>query len=240
VSGDKTSAGNSPPPSRKRVSGPVVPHQLKWHGRLAARLITLAVGSLALTWRLKVTDEGGRVRDGQNSPLIFAFWHNRLALAVAGWKWVRQHRPAQGIAALISASKDGALLARVYEHAGIRPVRGSSSRRGPQALLELSTALRNGCHAAITPDGPRGPKCVAQEGIIALASATGLPIIPGGASISSKWQLRSWDSFQIPLPFARCEIRFGAPINVPRGATDAQREQARSELEAALRQLNPD
>jgi lysophospholipid acyltransferase (LPLAT)-like uncharacterized protein len=58
--------------------------------------------------------------------------------------------------------------------------------------------------------------------------------------LSWKIQLRSWDGFQIPLPFSRCEIRLGDAIRVPRDATDAQRETARRQLQDTLLSITPD
>ena len=80
------------------------------------------------------------------------------------------------MAALVSASGDGGLLARVLELFRVQPVRGSSSRRGPQALRELTTWARRGFDLAITPDGPRGPCYVVDEGVIAAARELSLTV----------------------------------------------------------------
>jgi hypothetical protein len=116
----------------------------------------------------------------------------------------------------------------------VQPVRGSSSRRGPQALLELTSWLERGYNLAITPDGPRGPRYVVQPGVVALGQITGAPVIPISYRASRKFTLRSWDQFQIPLPFSRCEIILGKPICFPRDASDAEREVLRKQLEEAL------
>jgi len=73
---------------------------------------------------------------------------------------------------MVSASRDGGLLAAVLERFKVQPVRGSSSRRGRQALLELTTWAERRYDLAITPDGPRGPRYVVQDGIISLARLT--------------------------------------------------------------------
>jgi hypothetical protein len=140
----------------------------------------------------------------------------------------------KGLAALISASKDGAFLAAILERFRVQPVRGSSSRRGPQALLELTSWAERGYDLAITPDGPRGPRYVVQEGVMSLAQLTGLPIVPFGFYAHRKIQLKSWDRFQIPLPFSRCDLGLGKPVFVPREATNAQREEIRKQLEQTL------
>ena len=148
--------------------------------------------------------------------------------------------PAPGLAALISASKDGALLARVLNYFRVTPVRGSSSRRGQQALLEMTRQIESGCNAAITPDGPKGPKYSVQEGIIALAQLTGAAIIPVSGRINQKWTLRSWDAFQIPKFFAKCEIHLNTPMIVPREATDEERESLRVELQRRMMEITFD
>jgi hypothetical protein len=135
---------------------------------------------------------------------------------------------------MVSASRDGGMLARILDHFGVQPVRGSSSRRGAQALLELTSWAERGCDLAITPDGPRGPRYRVQDGAIALAQLTGLPVVPVTYHLSWKYCLRSWDRFQVPLPFARCEWQLGNVIRVPREVTDAEREVLRQELEKAM------
>lgn len=196
--------------------------------------------ALALTWRTTVRDESGLIQAGHPERALFAIWHNRLGVAMQFWSWGRRRQPEARLAALISASRDGGLLAQTFSKFGILPIRGSSSRRGPQALIELVRILRQGYHVAITPDGPRGPKYVVQPGIISLAQVSGCPIVPVGASMHPKIQLRSWDQFQVPLPLSRCELVYGKPFHVPRELTEEEREQARLDLETELRRLNPD
>jgi lysophospholipid acyltransferase (LPLAT)-like uncharacterized protein len=154
--------------------------------------------------------------------------------------YVRERKQSIGLAALVSASKDGALLARILEDFGVQAVRGSSSRRGPQALLELTTWADRGYDLAITPDGPRGPCYIVQEGVMSLAQLTSLPVIPVSSELRPRIRLRSWDRFQIPLPFGKCVIRIGEPIRVPREATDQEREALRERLEQRLRALGSD
>ena len=132
------------------------------------------------------------------------------------------------------------MLARVLELFGVLPIRGSSSRRGAAALRELVSAARTGHDLALTPDGPRGPVYVLQPGVIAAAQLTGLPIVP--AAINSTWKksLRTWDRFQIPLPFTRCDFVLGEAIRVPAIATEAERAEWQRKLEATLRAMTRD
>jgi lysophospholipid acyltransferase (LPLAT)-like uncharacterized protein len=154
-------------------------------------------------------------------------------------RYVRK-KTGKDLAALVSASKDGAFLAAILEAFDVQPVRGSSSRRGMQALLELQTWAERGLNLALTPDGPRGPCYHVQEGAILLAQITGLPIIPLSYHATRKWELKSWDRFQIPLPFSRCEITYDAPIRIPRELSDEARENARSNLENRLKAISKD
>ncbi len=224
------------PPAK--ATGIVVPHQPKWHARLAARLIHLLASTIALTLRSTFKDRSGYTTGQLPGPAIFAIWHSRLALSlIINRRYVLPAQPSHPLAALVSASKDGALLARTLELFDAKPVRGSSSRRGGQALLELVSAAEQGCNLAITPDGPRGPAYQAQPGVIAVAQATGLPIIPASYHLGWKWRLKSWDRFQIPLPFSTWEVVFGEPLRVPRKADDAEREKLRLELETRLKEM---
>ncbi|MEY4386743.1 MAG: hypothetical protein RLY20_2026 [Verrucomicrobiota bacterium] len=219
------------PAPRKRVSGVVVPNAPSRGQRALAWIASMLMRLLALTLRYRV------VRPGKipETPVIFALWHNRLALCMKAYRSIARPGHADDrLAALISASKDGAFLAAILENFRVQPVRGSSSRRGAQALIELTSCAERGCDLAVTPDGPRGPCYVVQDGVLTLAQLTGSPIIPFGYKLSWKISLKSWDRFQIPLPFARCDMILGKPITVPREATEQQRAQLRQQLHDAL------
>ena len=222
--------------------GVVVPQTLRWHGRLAAAAAYICLRSMACTLRLRLEDPERHLASAQQQgPVILLFWHNRLALALPAYRqlFMRPH-PARRVAALISASQDGALLARVVNHHGVEAVRGSSSRRGAQAMRELVGYARRGYDLAITPDGPRGPKYEIQEGALMLAQLTGLPILPMSARISSKKVFRSWDAFQLPLPFARCDIRVAEAIHVPRHLEQDARERLRLQVQESLMAITID
>ena len=218
-----------------RPNGMIVPHYPKRRHRAVASLIYLLERSLAATLRFRWQDQSGLEDTLSKQPVIFCLWHNRLAISM-----VVHRRFPRRLAALVSASRDGALLAAVLETFGVEQVRGSTSRRGPQALLELTSRAAAGCDLAVTPDGPRGPRYVVQKGVVALAQVTGLPIIPVTCNTRRKLCLKSWDRFQIPLPFAKCELILRQPIVVPRAACDTRREEFRVQLENALRMSSMD
>jgi len=229
------------PPARKRKSGVIVPHQAKWHQRVGAFLVFVSLRVLMATVRCRLLNRSEFFELNAPGPVIFCFWHNRLVSCIKAYETHRKpHTSGEGMAALISASKDGAFLTGILEWFGVQPVRGSSSRRGPQALLELTTWAERGYDLTITPDGPRGPCYQIQEGVMSLAQVTGLPVVPVAFNVNWKLTLKSWDRFQIPLPFARCEVVIGRTMRVSGEATDAEREILRQRLEAELRAISRD
>ncbi|HMJ92208.1 MAG TPA: lysophospholipid acyltransferase family protein [Candidatus Acidoferrum sp.] len=233
---DRTAAKNP----RARKSGIVIPRKLKWHHYVLAWLIQAGAKLISWTWRCTFVDPH-RIYDSGRGPMIFCLWHNRLALSMKAWEhWRKEKTPTAGLVALISASHDGGLLARVLRYFDVQPVRGSSSRRGAQAMLELTTYIQRGYHVAITPDGPRGPCYVVQDGVISLAQISGRPIIPVSVHIRGKLTMKSWDRFQIPLLFARCELRHGELLHVPSDASESQREELKRELQRRLMALTTD
>jgi lysophospholipid acyltransferase (LPLAT)-like uncharacterized protein len=226
--------------TENHMSGVVIPHQAKWYQRVAAMLISLFIRGVTATIRFHKDDRAGYF-NAEPSLTIFAVWHNRLALSAAMYeRYVRVFNSKRRMAAMVSASRDGGLLAQILENFGIEPIRGSSSRRGAQALIELTTCAERGWDLAITPDGPRGPRYEAQDGVIATAQLTGLSILPVSYHLNWKIRLKSWDRFQIPLPFARCNVVFGNPIAVPRDISDEERELLRKQLEHTLREISKD
>jgi lysophospholipid acyltransferase (LPLAT)-like uncharacterized protein len=227
------------PEPAPKTSGVVVPNQPRWFQRVAGWLVYAAIQVVALTLRYKWTDRSG-LADGQPAgPVIYATWHNRLILCfISYFHYVKKRFKSQGLAVMVSASKDGAFLAAILECFGVQPARGSSSRRGAQALRELTSWARRGYDLGITPDGPRGPRYEVQDGVVALAQLTGLPIVPLSYHLNWKICLKSWDRFQIPLPFSRCEMFFEKPIRVSREATPEERETARRQIENALKSIS--
>ena len=220
-------------------SGVVIPHTANWKGKLGASILHGLLRTLNLTIRWRRTDAPGvPIAEGN---AIFCLWHNRLALSLILYeRYVRTDPSSRRLAALVSASKDGGFLAETLRRFGVQAVRGSSSRRGAQALLELTSWAEQGCDLAITPDGPRGPAYRVHEGVVVLAQLTGLPIIPVGVHLSRKISLKSWDRFQIPLPFSRCDVQFAEPVTVPREIPEEARNNFCLEVEQRLNAINRD
>jgi len=230
-----------PKPQTRKSSGVVIPNAPKWHQRLAAWMIWAVFNLISATLRYRITDPHGLMTRPDLGPVIYCIWHNRLALCMKLYlAFGRRRNQSAGLAGLVSASKDGAFLAAILERFGVQPVRGSSSRRGAQALLELSSWADRGYDLAITPDGPRGPRYVVAEGAVMLGQITSRPLVPVSYNLDWKIQLKSWDGFLIPLPFSRCEVTAGRVLLVPRENSDASREKIRQELEAELRAVSRD
>lgn len=231
------------PAAPRRKSGVVIPNAPKWYQRLVAFLIWLGISAVAKTIRFRIHDPHGFISRRDTVPMIFCFWHNRITLCVELYfRFHRREYGSPGVAGLVSASKDGALLAAIFERFGVQAVRGSSSRRGAQALRELATWSERGYDLAITPDGPRGPRYTLAEGAAGLTQITGRAIVPVSYYLQWKIQLRSWDRFQIPLPFSRCDVNVGRMFQASANdcSSDADREAFRRELEAELRAITRD
>ena len=168
----------------------------------------------------------------EDRALIYAVWHGRMLMLpyLYGRIWP--------VHVLASRSRDGEVLARFVRGFGLRVVRGSSSRGAATALRTLARLLREQrAKLCIVPDGPRGPRCVAQPGAVLLAKLGRAPVVPIGFGVSRATVLASWDAFVIPHPFARAAVVFGDPLIVPGDANAAALEHYRQSLEAALQRV---
>ncbi len=173
--------------------------------------------ALAVTWRYRILN--GKALESLRSsktPFVFALWHGQMLPLL----W---HHRNQGVAVLVSEHKDGEVIARLLTSLGYALIRGSTSRGAGRALLGLVRTLREGNDIAVTPDGPRGPSHRFAPGAAIAAYRAGAPILPIVAHVDRCWQLRTWDGFVIPKPFARVTIAYGDPAWVaaasPREAT---------------------
>jgi lysophospholipid acyltransferase (LPLAT)-like uncharacterized protein len=161
---------------------------------------------------------------------IMAFWHGRILGATYYFR-------DRGIVVITSDNFDGEWIARIIERFGYGTSRGSTSRGGLKALLQLKRDMARGRGAGFTIDGPRGPAGVAQPGALWLAKVTGNPVLPFHLEANRCWTLKSWDAAQIPKPFATIGLAMGEPIFLAAEADDATIETARQELERRLAQL---
>lgn len=185
------------------------------------------IAALCGTLRWKV--DGGQhwddvIRAGHQP--ILALWHGRI---FAGLHYFRR----RDVVVITSQNFDGEWIARILKRFGFRTARGSTSRGGVRALVQLRRDLAEGRPVAFTVDGPRGPARVAQSGAVWLAGATGNPILPFHIEASRCWTTRSWDRTQVPKPFSTVAISIGEPLYVG-GTEEEVVEAARVEVEQSL------
>jgi hypothetical protein len=181
-----------------------------WFAPLLGALLIRLIG---VTLRLEIDDPHGFVVNNRPGPIVFAFWHNRLFMLP--YLFVK-FRKGRRMVALISRSRDGDMIASIARRFHITAARGSTSKHGSEGMLAMIRMVRDdGLDAGLTPDGPRGPKGVVQPGIFILCQAAEKPVVPIRCDFSRKWELRSWDGFQIPQPFAICRFVVGDPLEVP-------------------------
>ena len=202
-------------------------------GRKRAEVAAIAAAgyplmrAIASTWTRK--DAGSEHLDAVRAkglqPII-SLWHGRIFPAII-------HFQRRGIVVIISENYDGEWIARIVNKFGYGTARGSTSRGGPRALLQLVREVKS-TGVAFTLDGPRGPAEVAQAGAVWLAKATGNPLVPFHAEAASAWTLKSWDRTQVPKPFSTVAGVVGAPLYVPRDADDTALEEWRQRLQQSL------
>lgn len=195
-------------------------------GALGAPLVSVL--GRTLRWRVDGYRHYEQIIASGRQP-IFSFWHGRILPGLLFWK----HR---GIVVITSENFDGEWIARIINRFGYGTARGSSSRGGIRALVQLRREMADGRPVAFTLDGPRGPAHAAQPGAVWLAGATGNPLLPFHLEASRAWTARSWDRTQVPKPFSRIGLAIGAPIEVA-DTQDATIDARRRELEIVLGHL---
>ena len=179
-----------------------------------------------LRWRVDGMEHYDAVVAGGRPP-VFAFWHGRILPATWFWR-------DRGIVVMTSRNFDGEWIARIIRRFGYGTARGSTSRGGRRALIQLKRDVAAGRPAAFTVDGPRGPARRAQPGAVWLAGATGSPILPFHIEAERHWSASSWDRTQVPLPFSTVAVAIGAPFEVPDPSGDGVVETHRLRLEQVL------
>ena len=182
-----------------------------------------------LRWRVEGLQHYDAIVASGRQP-VMAFWHGRILPATYYFR-------RRGIVVITSENFDGEWIARIIERFGFGTARGSTSRGGLKAMLQLVRDMEQGRPAGFTVDGPRGPARVAQPGAIWLAHRTGNPVLPFHLEASSHWTMRSWDRTQIPKPFSVVALVVGEPLEIPRDATEQHLESARQQLESRLMTL---
>ena len=193
-------------------------------GWLAAGFLRL----LGASWRIRVTGDS----PFEDVPFVGAIWHQGLLAAAVLWK-------GRGVAVPVSRSRDGDQIDAVLQRLGFaESPRGSTSRGASSLLREMIRRVRRGQIIAVLPDGPRGPAAEAKPGVVALARAGDVRLVPVGIAASPAFRFGSWDRAMLPLPFARVHCHYGEPLIVPKTAKGEELERFRRALERELDRLN--
>lgn len=206
----------------------------KFKENLICWIAYLFIGSLNLTYRFRwqgLEHEEKARSLHPNSQVAIAIWHRNSIGCMLAYAWRR-------LAILISLSFDGEVIAYVARKFGIHAARGSSSRGGSDAFKQLLKLQRQSYDLGITVDGPRGPIYQVKAGIIAVASRSGLPILPFAAIARREWVLtRAWDKFRVPKPFTELLCQYGEPIVIPKGLESSRFEEYAQIVGLALMNL---
>lgn len=182
-------------------------HMPTWLAGILAFIIKL----ISLTYRVTYDDPHECFVKLQPWPFVLSLWHNRILFTAC---FVRK-AILQKMTVLISNSRDGEYVSTFIRFFGLNVVRGSSSKGGAQALIDLMNEIRKGQTVILTLDGPRGPKYTIHPGAIAIAQRESVPILPLSVNAKSYWQLKSWDNTQIPKPFTKVTFKVGTPLYIP-------------------------
>ena len=143
--------------------------------------------------------------------MIFVTWHDDLICQPLNYY---KNRPNGKIKTLISQSKDGEILSKIYNLFGGETIRGSSSKGATKALISTIKEIKSGCDVALTPDGPRGPIFSIADGVIAIAHKSGAKIVVLNSQPSKYWQFNSWDKFILPKLFRRIDFYMSEPYDI--------------------------
>lgn len=191
---------------------------LGWRTRAAIRVGGWMLRLLGMTWRVRVYGRQPLLERAADAPrVVLTLWHGQMLPLL----WV--HRQPTGV--LISEHRDGDIIANIVGQYGFSSIRGSTSRGGARALLESVRVLRNGRDVVMTPDGPRGPFRSFAPGALVVAFRAQVAVVPLVVHTDRMWQLKSWDRFEIPRPFARITVVYGEPRHVEGDDVRAASEQ---------------
>jgi lysophospholipid acyltransferase (LPLAT)-like uncharacterized protein len=217
-------------PKKQKLSKRIFKHPLFL--RFACRIVWAYIWFVFLSSRIRydIHPDAQTYLHGDTNA-ITTFWHGRLCM-------IARIRPkGRGMHVLISHHNDGMLIAKVMEHFGIETIHGSSSKGAMTAMRSLMVKLKKGENITITPDGPRGPYHIAAAGVSHIAIRAGFPVIPLAFSSTKHKQLRSWDRFIIPKPFATIYYVLGAPLTPPENTDENHTEEFRLLIQNKLNEI---
>ncbi len=144
---------------------------------------------------------------GRERGNIFAIWHGQMLPLILFYKY-------RNTVTIVSKSKDGDIADYFLGRFGYVTARGSSSKGGTESLLKAAYLIKkNSADAAITVDGPKGPKLSVKPGVIYLAKKTSGVLVPAVCKVKYYKKFDSWDNFILPMPFSKIYIYFGEGIS---------------------------
>ncbi len=181
--------------------------------------------------------ERARAAVREHQAVIPACWHQHLFYGVRALLELEPEGLKLGF--LISPSVDGTAPSMLVQRIGGHVIRGSSTHTGARALRDFyETIVKKQISPAITPDGPKGPVHEFKPGAVLLSQLTGKPIIPVSVAASRTWRFRTWDRFELPLPFSRVVLAYGEPVRVPRVLNAESLAQLQVDMAQRLQALN--
>ncbi len=198
--------------------------------KILANIIYYFVRILNLTYRYQFIGLENKIKAQnyhKNKTYIYSLWHQNLIGAIFS-------HIGERFSMVVSESKDGELVAVTCERFGHLPARGSSTRGGRKALIEIVKNVSRGIPGAITVDGPKGPIYDVKLGVIEVAKLCHCAILPLSPYPASYWELKSWDSFRIPKPFTKIIVTIGEPIYLDESSTREDFPQIASLIKEAL------
>lgn len=197
--------------------------------RVACWVIHLYIRFVYLTnrWSVEGSEQPRRLR-AEGRAFIGAFWHGRMMMIPMAWQRLAPMHM------LISAHRDGQIIAGAMTYFGIESIAGSTRRGGSAALRTMLKRLKEGDCVAITPDGPRGPAMTASIGIVNVARLAQVPIQPITYATSRRRLLATWDRYHLALPFGRGVYLWGEPIEIAAELDEAGLERARRLIETRM------
>lgn len=168
------------------------------------------VRALIATYRLRVTYGEGVAQPLISNDGVFYFWHQQI---IAGMTFFFKMKAAGYC--VVSPSNDGKFAGFVCQKLGFSVLYGSSNKAAVSLVRNALQVLKTSRQLCIVGDGSRGPAFQVQQGVRYLAAKAQVPLI--FVECSSSWKLtfaKSWDKFQLPLPFSKINVHVHTPMYV--------------------------
>ncbi len=201
----------------------------QWKLKCIGGLFTTLVGLLALTWRVRfIGREYINDLTDKRKPFVLVFWHGDMLM---GWYFHRN----RNYSSLVSMSKDGDVLAEILRQWRYRIIRGSSSKGGKDARMQMEKLIRSGYVLIVTPDGPRGPRYEMKMGALRTAQKTGTPVVSVTFDVKQALFFNSWDKFTVPLPFTKITVQYRAPEMIDPGLSGESLDEYREDFQERIR-----